>query len=188
MLRIIAGKHKGILLETPDRSARPLTDRIRTSLFDTLQQYVEGAVILDIFAGSGSFGFEALSRGAESVTFVDSSEDSINTLYANQKKLEERNVRIIRAHADRFLRRDNSQYTIIFTDPPFPMSEDEVNHLLTLMVPRLDPEDGILVVRLPEQKELPQDITGSGVPAECIYSKQYGKSIVGFYRPALSQD
>lgn len=182
MLRIIAGTHKGTLLDTPKNSARPLTDRIRTSIFDLLQQYIPGSNVLDVFAGSGSFGFECISRGAESATFIDASEESISILHQNSKKFSDANINVIRSHADGYLRRSSDQYRIIFADPPFPMQQSEIDKMLKLAVPLIDPEEGILIVRIPQEKRLEDSISGKGDTAQLIYSKKYGKSIVGFYR------
>ena len=80
-MRIIAGRFKGLRLPSPrTQSVRPTTDRVREALFSSLGSAVEGARVLDLFAGTGAFGFEALSRGATSVAFVDDDRQLTHTL------------------------------------------------------------------------------------------------------------
>src|SRR5437667_4025382 len=89
MLRIIAGEFRGRRLKTPPTSkVRPTADRVREAWFSILQQAIPGARVLDLFAGSGALGFEALSRGAVSVDFVETHRSSLAILKANSEALE----------------------------------------------------------------------------------------------------
>jgi len=118
-MRIIAGTHKGRRLHAP-ASARPTPDRVRESLFSILGD-VGGAEVLDLFAGSGALGIEALSRGAARATFVDDSAAAIGAIRRNLDGLGEE-AEIRRADALRFLdgaSRAARQYDLVFLDPPY---------------------------------------------------------------------
>ncbi len=121
-MRIIAGKFKGrTLITLPDRSIRPTTDRVKESIFNLIQWRVEGAKVLDLFCGSGAVGIEAISRGAESVAFVDVSRDSIATTKQNLTKVDGDYELIQRDYAlaiDRF-KLKGEKFDIIFLDPPY---------------------------------------------------------------------
>ena len=133
MLRIIAGEFKGRRLKTPSgRTVRPTGDRVKEAWFSILQQSIPGARVLDLFAGSGALGFEALSRGAVSVDFVETHRVSLTALKANAEalKLEDR-VTIHRVDAVRFAERlQPAQYDVAFADPPY--ATDEAERLVTL--------------------------------------------------------
>ncbi|MGH7151836.1 MAG: RsmD family RNA methyltransferase, partial [Planctomycetota bacterium] len=104
-MRIIAGEHRGARLLSPEgRTTRPMLDRVRTALFDRLGP-LAGARVLDLFAGTGCLGFEALSRGAESCRFVESDPRALAALRANVEKLRmEERARLVRGDAFAFAR------------------------------------------------------------------------------------
>jgi len=133
LLRIIAGEFKGRRLRTPTgRAVRPTGDRVRESWFSILQQAIPDARVLDLFAGSGALGFEALSRGAVAVDFVETHRDSLTALKANIEalKVEER-VTIHRIDALRFAERlPPNAYDVAFADPPY--ATDAAARLLAL--------------------------------------------------------
>ena len=122
MLRIIAGEFKGRRLKTPATDkVRPTADRVREAWFSILQAAVPGARVLDLFAGSGALGFEALSRGAARVDFVETHRVALTTLKANIEALNvEDRVTIHRMDALRFAGRlQPGAYDIAFADPPY---------------------------------------------------------------------
>jgi len=130
LLRIIAGEFKGRRLKTPTtRTVRPTSDRVREAWFSILQQSIPGARVLDLFAGSGALGFEALSRGAVSVDFVETHRVSLTALKANIEALKvEDRVTIHRSDALRFAERlQPAQYDVAFADPPY--ASDEAQRL-----------------------------------------------------------
>jgi len=133
LLRIIAGEFKGRRLRTPTgRAVRPTSDRVRESWFSILQQSIPDARVVDLFAGSGALGFEALSRGAVAVDFVETHRDSLTALKANIEalKVEER-VTIHRIDALRFAERlPPNAYDVAFADPPY--ATDAAARLLAL--------------------------------------------------------
>jgi len=121
-VRITAGKAKNILLDIPKRT-RPLTDRMKTQIFDTLTRDIVGKSILDLYAGSGSFGLEALSRGARSVVFVDASKHAEKVLEANiirtgflteTSVIKEKVADYINKSID-----EDIKFDLIFIDPPY---------------------------------------------------------------------
>ena len=130
-MRIIAGLHRGRQIDAPEGlTTRPMTDRVRENLFNLLRDYVEGAVVLDVFCGSGALGLEALSRGAAACTFVDPNDAAIAAVETNVQRLGlMEQVRIIRRSALRpgpWIRpREAAAYTLIFVDPPYRMTAAE---------------------------------------------------------------
>jgi 16S rRNA (guanine966-N2)-methyltransferase len=121
-VRVIAGTYKGRRLQAPaGLDTRPTSDRVREALFSILGARVEDARVLDLFAGSGALGIEALSRGARSATFVDSAAPAIRAVGANLEALGADAV-VVRAEARRFLggaSRSARQYDLVFLDPPY---------------------------------------------------------------------
>jgi len=133
MLRIIAGEFRGRRLKTPPTSkVRPTADRVREAWFSILQQAIPGARVLDLFAGSGALGFEALSRGAVSVDFVETHRSALAILKANSEALEvEDRVTIHRTDAVRFAERlEPGQFDVAFADPPY--ATDDAERLIAL--------------------------------------------------------
>lgn len=119
-IRIIGGKWRGRKLPVPDSiMLRPTPDRVRETLFNWLQSVISGASCLDLFAGTGALGLEAISRGASSVVLVENDPalarqlaENINTLNAAEAELE-------RSDALTWLRRNTRQFDLVFLDPPF---------------------------------------------------------------------
>ncbi len=128
-MRVVAGKYRGKNLLAPkDDKIRPTTTRIKETLFNVLQGYVDGAIVLDLFAGSGALGIEAISRGAKDVTFVDKSHDAIALVNENLKGIKEPcrifNTDFLSAlHGASVQRR---KFDLIFIDPPYATSYGEM--------------------------------------------------------------
>jgi 16S rRNA (guanine966-N2)-methyltransferase len=119
-LRIIGGRWRGRPLEFPDVAAvRPTADRVRETLFNWLQAHVLGARCLDLYAGSGALGIEALSRGAAHVTFVDRDSRLGAHIAATLQRLGATSAEVVVDEAQRFLRRTPQPFDIVFLDPPF---------------------------------------------------------------------
>jgi len=116
-VRVIAGQHKGRRLQSPP-GARPTADRVKEALFSILGDRVPGARVLDLFAGSGALGIEALSRGAAEATFVDDDERAIRTIRTNLA-----GAVAIRRDAVSFLRSASDQYDLVFLDPPYRLGQ-----------------------------------------------------------------
>ena len=133
MIRITGGINRSRLLETPNVSTtKPTMDKVRAGVFSALGPAVEGANVLDLFAGSGSYGFEALSRGAGCATFIDSSSVAVDIIKKNAAKLNQENVTIIQGDVLTFLEQNLQEFSIIFVDPPYKLDvyEDVVKTLI----------------------------------------------------------
>lgn len=120
-MRIIAGQFKGHrLVAFKANHIRPTTDRVKETIFNKIQSTIPGAIVLDLFSGTGSLGLEALSRGAESIQFVDSHSKSIQILNQNVDKLGVRgSVSITKQDVLRYIAQGEGKFDLIFIDPPF---------------------------------------------------------------------
>ncbi|WP_413663813.1 16S rRNA (guanine(966)-N(2))-methyltransferase RsmD [Microbulbifer sp. CNSA002] len=119
-LRIIGGQWRGRKLQfAPVEGLRPTGDRLREVLFNWLQFYLPDARCLDLFAGSGALGLEALSRGAGSVDFVELNTRAARTLAEQLKQLNAREAKVHNCSAEEFLGSNGSKYDLVFIDPPF---------------------------------------------------------------------
>jgi len=119
-LRIIGGRHRGRKLPVPAHPGlRPTSDRVRETLFNWLQPVIAGARCLDLFAGSGAIGFEALSRGAREVVMVESAAAVVRVLRSNVKRLGAEEVRVEQSDALRWLSGQSRPFDVVFLDPPY---------------------------------------------------------------------
>lgn len=121
-MRIIAGRWRGHAIKAPpDSRTRPTTDRVREAWFSMMQPVLPDARVLDLFAGSGSLGLEALSRGARFATFVERGGRAVKTLQANIRKLgAEVETTVVKADALAFIRSvERGDHDIVLADPPY---------------------------------------------------------------------
>lgn len=120
-VRIIAGKWRGRKLVFPEiEGLRPTPDRVRETVFNWLQSQIRDAQVLDLYAGSGAFGFEALSRGAGYVLFVEQNPTVASQLKQNLNSLKAENAEVIQTDALQFLQRNvHKQFDIVILDPPY---------------------------------------------------------------------
>jgi len=120
-IRIIAGKHRGRKLPVlMAEGLRPTTDRVKETVFNWLMPYIHDANCLDCFAGAGSLGFEALSRGAAQVSLIELNNAAAKQLQANKQLLNADNITVINTNSLTFLKSSTKQhYDIVFIDPPF---------------------------------------------------------------------
>ncbi len=134
MLRIIAGKYKRLLLEQPDiKNTRSTTDRVRESIFNCIHEKNEGAIVLDLFSGSGAMAIEAVSRGAMKSVCVDNSQEAISIIKDNIKKLSINNIDIHNQDAlDFLISKKGTKYDLIFLDPPY-KNVDLLNEVLQIL-------------------------------------------------------
>ena len=143
-MRIISGKAGRIAIKVPPAVTRPTTDFVRQAMFSILGERVENARVLDLFAGSGAIGLEALSRGASSCVFVEEHRQACNIISENLKKSRLEGGRPVKADCHSFLKRDSACYDLIFADPPYWKHHGDTDHIskpLTsgLLAPRLAP-------------------------------------------------
>ena len=179
-LRIIGGQWRSRFLPFPDvEGLRPTTDRVRETLFNWLQPVVHGAAVLDVFAGSGALGFEALSRGARSLTLIEKNPQAAKQLMENIQTLKSADAQVKQADALHFLAQQQTPFDLIFLDPPFSkgllpecIALIESNHLLA--------ENGWIYI------ESEQDLASLNLPSSwglhrekkagqvrlCLYQKQ----------------
>lgn len=150
MSRIIAGTHKGRRLHAvPTDATRPTSDRVKESLFSRLEGYdaIEGAVVVDLCAGSGALGLEALSRGAEQAELVDKAEAAYRTLTKNAALFGEA-ASVHKVDALRYLNgRQGRPVELLFLDPPYRLSEGELGKILAAAVPQLHEAATVVVER-----------------------------------------
>jgi 16S rRNA (guanine(966)-N(2))-methyltransferase RsmD len=120
-MRVIAGTARGVPLTTPkDRSTRPITDRVKETLFAILGDRVPDARVLDLYAGSGAVGIEALSRGAASVDFVERGREALAVLRANLERTRlGEGARVQATDVERFVATTDARWDLVVADPPY---------------------------------------------------------------------
>ncbi len=151
-VRIIGGIWRGRKLSFPSApSLRPSLGRVRETLFNWLRDRVPGSRCLDLYAGSGALGFEALSRGAAEVTFVDRNPQVVKALRENATRLAQGDYVIVCTTAHKFVSRATQTWDIIFLDPPF-ASDDLSLVLVQLRQRNLLSPDGIVYFEAPRRE------------------------------------
>jgi 16S rRNA (guanine966-N2)-methyltransferase len=168
-VRIIAGSRRGhTIYAPPGRDTRPTSDRVRENTFNLIGP-VDGASVLDLFAGSGALGLEALSRGAASAVFVESDRDAVGAIERNLDKLRLTGATVLRRDALQALAADASaarKYDLVLVDPPYDRYDD-MQTTLARYLPEVLAGDGLLVFETSARIE-PQ------VPLELRTSRRYG--------------
>ena len=160
-MRVIAGSAGGIGLAVPKRGVRPTMDRVKAAIFSSLGDAVIGARVLDLFAGSGALGIEALSRGAASVVFVESDPQSSEIIEGNLIKTKLKG-RIRQQNVFDFLRHASGAelFDIVFADPPYQKTEDGERFTEKLLaneaLSQLMDADGIFVLEKRPTEALPE--------------------------------
>lgn len=180
-MRIIAGEKRRMTLKCPPgEKTRPTTDRVRESLFGLLTPYLADARVLDLFAGAGTLGLEALSRGARHATFVDAFQPALAALNENIERLElSDGARVVKGDVLKFLTRpSNESYDLIFADPPYGQGlGPETLHLLAQRPDAwLDP-DGRVILQA-GKRDLIEAEYG---PLRRILKRDYGETAIHFY-------
>ena len=147
-MRIIGGKFKGIRFEPPKEiTARPTTDFAKEGLFNVLNNHIdfENIDVLDLFAGTGSIGYEFVSRGAKHVTAIEMSITQIEFIKNTCNNLKMNNLHIYRSEVFKFLEKCNEKYDVIFADPPYQMAN--IEQLPNIIYKKnLLSENGILII------------------------------------------
>ncbi|MGI8821920.1 MAG: 16S rRNA (guanine(966)-N(2))-methyltransferase RsmD [Acidimicrobiia bacterium] len=167
-MRIIAGIARGRRVRGPDGwTTRPFPDRVREAVFSSLGALVEGAVVLDLFAGTGSLGLEALSRGAGETTFVERDRPALGVLHRNVEAVGLGGT-IVAADVDRFVAGPLGRYDLVFVDPPYDLPLASVARILEGLEPAVT-DGGVVVVHRRRGEEPP--LLGSLVLAD---RRRYG--------------
>lgn len=196
-MRIIAGKYRGRRLQSPpSRQTRPTSDRLRETLFNILAPRIEGTRLLDLCAGTGAVGIEALSRGASHATFVDHSrkmcaliEENLNALKIESEKVTVANTEVIT-----FLKKCGKQiepsiavglvprvaqsFDMIFFDPPYAADYEAALNLIAKQAGKLLSENGVVVVEHHKKTDL-ADAFGA---LQRYRTLKQGDSVLSFYR------
>jgi 16S rRNA (guanine966-N2)-methyltransferase len=183
-MRVIAGIHKGRRLKSPpSMQVRPTSDRLRETLFNVIAPRVQEARFLDLCAGSGAVGIEALSRGASHVTFVDRSRKMCGLIESNLDlcRIPEEDTEIVNATAEDFLKQGKNRqvgpWDIIFFDPPYKNDYLEVLRLLRTQARAPLDKDGVLIIEHHHKTELPQKVDD----LMRVRILQQGDSALSFY-------
>lgn len=184
MTRIIAGVAGSLSIEVPDAGTRPTSDRVRESVFGALEaaDAVAGAAVLDLYAGSGALGLEALSRGAARADLVEKSPRAARVAERNAARVAaatgaQRAARVHRASVDAFLRTGTARYDLVFLDPPYDLDDAELATTLALLAPRLAPDADVVIER---GFRSPAPALPDGV--ELVRSKRYGDTAIWWAR------
>ncbi len=168
-MRVIAGSRKGHKLAAPHGlDTRPTSDRVRENVFNLVGP-VDGARVLDLFAGSGALGIEALSRGATSAVFVERDPDAVRTIERNLDKLIHGDA--VRAIAQEAIA--GAKYDLVLVDPPYGMLT-EIQPRLARHLPSLLAADGVLVVETDSRTE-------PDLPLAVRTSRKYGQTRVTLF-------
>ncbi len=125
-MRVVAGLAGGIPLQLPKYALRPTMDKVKGAIFSSLGEAVVGARVLDLFAGSGALGIEAMSRGAAQATLVESHVQALDVIAANLRKTQLA-ATVCREDVFRFLKRNTGEFDLILADPPYAKTEDATN-------------------------------------------------------------
>lgn len=178
-MRVITGKARGVALKTPEgMQTRPTTDRVKEALFSIIQFELAGAVVLDLFGGTGQLGIEALSRGAKRAVFVDQSQTACDLIRENLRRTKlTADAQVIRSDYLQYLKRTRESFNIILLDPPYAevFLENALNCITEIDILQ---SDGIIVTERPLGKELPYEFPGFTRSKDY----KYGKTLITLYR------
>jgi 16S rRNA (guanine(966)-N(2))-methyltransferase RsmD len=181
-MRVTGGTGRGRRLRVPagDR-VRPTSDKVKQALFNILGEKVRGSVFLDLFAGTGGIGIEALSRGAERVVFID---DARRSLDAVRQNLDQSGfgaqAEVYASKAETYIRKAVVQYDIVFLDPPY---TTEVSGLLDLIsCSKLLAPDATVVAEHFKKQPSPKKVGMLALYREAVY----GDTVLAFYRQEAS--
>jgi 16S rRNA (guanine966-N2)-methyltransferase len=148
---------------------------VREALFSSLEALVDldGVRVLDLYAGSGALGLEALSRGAEHATFVESDKRAADVLKGNAKELGFANTTIVNRTAEAYVLAEGEKFDVVFADPPYAVGDDELAEVLQGIVPRLTADAILIVERASRSSEpaWPEEV-------ESLRAKRYGDTAV----------
>lgn len=195
MSRIISGAAGGVrLASVPGDNTRPTTDRVKESLFSKLESYdiIRGARVLDAFGGSGALGCEALSRGAASVTLLDTYPKTVAVIRKNVAAVEKAMgradsgsssatgsaARVQQSQALTYVKSASGPWDLVFVDPPYAMPNEQVSELLEALTPKLA-EGAVVVVERSSRDAEP--VWGEGL--YCFSTRQHGETVLYYVEP-----
>lgn len=195
MSRIISGAAGGVrLASVPGDNTRPTTDRVKESLFSKLESYdiIRGARVLDAFGGSGALGCEALSRGAASVTLLDTYPKAVAVIRKNVAAVEKAMgragagsssstgsaARVQQSQALTYVKSASGPWDLVFVDPPYAVPNEQVSELLEALTPKLA-EGAVVVVERSSRDAEP--VWGEGL--YCFSTRQHGETVLYYVEP-----
>ncbi|WP_435744465.1 16S rRNA (guanine(966)-N(2))-methyltransferase RsmD [Microbacterium sp. PMB16] len=190
MTRIIAGSARGARLEVPGAGTRPTSDRVRESLFGALESAdaIADARVLDLYAGSGALGLEALSRGAAGVDLVERGRQAAGIIRRNAATVAKAgglaNARVHESAVHAFLLRAAGSYDLVFSDPPYDIDDAAMTADLVALAPLLSPYALVVVERA--RRSTPPDFAAAGL--DLIREKSYGDTALWWAEPAERED
>ena len=188
-MRIISGIFKGKkLIKFNKVGIKPTTDKTRESIFNIVISYLkineknnnvpfQGFNVLDIFAGTGALGFEAISRGAEKVTFIEKSRDNLRVLYKNVDHLRvNKKVKIIK-RSIRKVKKIDGKFDLIFADPPYQMDLILKKTLKKILDFKITKKEAVIIIEYAKKKKIviPKDF-------KIIKKKDYGNSSIALIK------
>lgn len=186
MTRIIAGRAGSIALDVPDSGTRPTSDRVRESLFGALESAdaLRGRAVLDLFAGSGALGLEAMSRGAASADLVEKAPRAAAVVQRNAARVSKAlggkaRIHVHRVAVDAFLRAASGTWDLVLVDPPYDLGGAELAATLALLVPLLA-DDATVVIERAARSAAPE--LPSGLVA--TRDRRYGDTALWWAAPA----
>lgn len=179
-MNIIAGKYGGLKLDMPKvAGTRPATLLVRGAIFNTLTDLINGKSILDLFAGSGALGFEALSRGGKNCTFVEVSDKALESIRKNAQNFGVSDkISIIKKDTIRFLKSTIEHFDVIFLDPPYA----DFNEELISYCDKVLNKDGFIVVSCSSKQALSDTIGTLSKQLERIY----GDTKIAYFQKKMS--
>jgi len=182
-VRIIAGKAGRMSIQVPASVTRPTTDFVRQALFSILCERVEAARVLDLFAGSGALGLEALSRGAASCVFVEQHRQAASVIKKNLEKTKLTGGRVVTSAVDAYLKRDSGDYDIILADPPYWKHHGDADEIGALLA------NGRITARLADDGWFVSEASSAYRPVvpgdlQLTDRRTYGSSALLFFRKA----
>lgn len=193
MSRIISGAAGGVrLASVPGDNTRPTTDRVKESLFSKLESYdiIRGARVLDAFGGSGALGCEALSRGAASVTLLDTYPKAVAVIRKNVAAVEKAmgrtgssSTRVQQSQALTYVKSASGPWDLVFVDPPYAMPNEQVSELLEALTPKLA-EGAVVVVERSSRDAEP--VWGEGL--YCFSTRQHGETVLYYVEPDEAEE
>lgn len=187
MTRIIAGEARGLRLDVPGSGTRPTSDRVRESLFGALDSAdaIADARVLDLYAGSGALGLEALSRGAHSLDLVERARGAAVIVRRNIATVSKSMPAAARLHESAvlpFLGRATGRWDLVFTDPPYDVTDDAMNADLIALAPLLS-DDAIVIIER-ARRSTPPDVASAGL--EVFREKAYGDTALWWAQPVAA--
>ncbi len=177
-MRVIAGKYKGRKLETPvDYSVRPTADKVKEAMFSILMGKIRESRFLDLFAGTGSIGIEALSRGASSCVFGDSSRESIKLIKKNIELCGAGDAAtVVSGDFRKVLDAQDDKFDIIFLDPPYGRGFIEPSFESISKLSLLN-DEGLIIAEHRRDEELPEELYG----LKKLKERKYGRIVLSIY-------